>query len=116
MFAVEDARFFEHGGVDMMGIMRAFVSNVKAGRVVEGGSTLTQQLVKIIYLTPEKKLKRKIKEAILAYRLDNFLEKEEILEMYLNQVYFGRGAYGVEAAAANYFGKKLPSSLWPRRL
>jgi penicillin-binding protein 1A len=103
--AVEDARFFDHGGVDMMGIMRAFVSNVKAGRVVEGGSTLTQQLVKIIYLTPEKKIKRKIKEAILAYRLDNFLEKEQILEMYLNQVYFGRGAYGVEAAAANYFGK-----------
>ncbi|MGE4496480.1 MAG: penicillin-binding protein 1A [Deferribacterales bacterium] len=104
--AVEDARFFDHGGVDMMGIMRAFVTNLKAGRVVEGGSTLTQQLVKIIYLTPEKKLKRKIKEAILAYRLDNFLEKEQILEMYLNQVYFGRGAYGVEAAAANYFGKK----------
>ncbi|QAR32716.1 PBP1A family penicillin-binding protein [Geovibrio thiophilus] len=106
VIAVEDARFFDHGGVDMMGIMRAFVSNVKAGRVVEGGSTLTQQLVKIIYLTPEKKLKRKIKEAILAYRLDNFLDKEQILEMYLNQVYFGRGAYGVEAAAANYFGKK----------
>lgn len=103
--AVEDARFFEHGGVDIMGIMRAFISNMKAGRVVEGGSTLTQQLVKIIYLTPEKKLKRKIKEAILAYRMDNFLSKEKILEMYLNQVYFGRGAYGVEAAALNYFDK-----------
>jgi penicillin-binding protein 1A len=104
--AVEDARFFEHSGVDLTGILRAFVSNLKAGRVVEGGSTLTQQLVKVIYLTPEKKIKRKIKEAILAYRLDNFLEKRQILEMYLNQVYFGRGAYGVEAAALNYFGKK----------
>ncbi|MGE4318796.1 MAG: penicillin-binding protein 1A [Deferribacterales bacterium] len=105
--AVEDARFYEHGGVDTMGIMRAFVTNMKAGRVVEGGSTLTQQLVKILYLTPEKKLKRKVKEAILAYRIDKTLTKKEILEMYLNQVYFGRGAYGVQAAAINYFGKDV---------
>jgi penicillin-binding protein 1A len=107
VIAVEDARFYEHGGVDLMGIMRAFVTNVKAGRVVEGGSTLTQQLVKIIYLTPEKKLKRKVKEAILAYRIDKALSKKKILEMYLNQVYFGRGAYGVEAAAVNYYGKTV---------
>lgn len=105
--AVEDARFYEHGGVDLMGILRAFITNVKAGRVVEGGSTLTQQLVKIIYLTPEKKLKRKVKEAILAYRIDKALSKKKILEMYLNQVYFGRGAYGVEAAAVNYYGKHV---------
>lgn len=105
--AVEDARFYEHGGVDTMGILRAFLTNMRAGRVVEGGSTLTQQLVKILYLTPEKKLKRKVKEAILAYRIDKTLTKEEILEMYLNQVYFGRGSYGVQAAAINYFGKDV---------
>ncbi len=105
--AVEDARFYEHGGVDMMGIMRAFVTNIRAGRVVEGGSTLTQQLVKILYLTPEKKLKRKVKEQILAYKIDKALSKKEILLMYLNQVYFGRGAYGVQAAAQNYFGKDI---------
>lgn len=107
VIAVEDARFYDHGGVDLMGILRAFITNVKAGRVVEGGSTLTQQLVKIIYLTPEKKLKRKVKEAILAYRIDKALSKQKILEMYLNQVYFGRGAYGVEAAAINYYGKTV---------
>jgi penicillin-binding protein 1A len=107
VIAVEDARFYDHGGVDLMGIMRAFVTNVKAGRVVEGGSTLTQQLVKILYLTPEKKLKRKVKEAILAYRIDKALSKKKILEMYLNQVYFGRGAYGVEAAAVNYYAKTV---------
>jgi len=103
--SVEDSRFYDHGGVDLMGIMRAFVTNIKAGRLVEGGSTLTQQLVKNIYLTPEKKLRRKVKEAILAYRIDKNLGKDKILEIYLNQVYFGRGAYGVEAAAKNYFGK-----------
>lgn len=105
--AVEDARFYEHGGVDTMGILRAFLTNIRAGRVVEGGSTLTQQLVKILYLTPERKLKRKVKEAILAYRIDKTLSKKEILEMYLNQVYFGRGSYGVQAAAINYFGKDV---------
>lgn len=105
--SVEDSRFYNHGGVDIIGIARAFVTNVKAGRVVEGGSTLTQQLVKIIYLTPEKKLKRKVKEAILAYKLDNNMTKDEILNLYVNQVYFGRGSYGVEAAAQNYFGKHV---------
>lgn len=105
--AVEDARFYEHSGVDFWGIARAFFVNLKAGRVVEGGSTLTQQLVKIIYLNPEKKLRRKIKEAILAYRIDNYLTKEQVLELYLNQINFGRGAYGVQAAAVNYFGKNV---------
>ncbi|BAI80142.1 penicillin-binding protein 1A [Deferribacter desulfuricans SSM1] len=107
VIAVEDSRFYEHGGVDLLGIIRAFIKNIKAGRIVEGGSTLTQQLVKILYLTPERKLKRKVKEAILAYKLDNYLSKDKILEMYLNQVYFGRGAYGVEAAARVYFGKHV---------
>ena len=104
--AVEDARFYEHSGIDPWGIARAMVSNIKAGKMVEGGSTLTQQLVKVIYLSPERKLKRKIKEAIVAYRLDKELSKEKILELYLNQVNFGRGAYGIQAAAINYFGKK----------
>ena len=105
--AVEDARFYEHSGIDPWGIARAMVANIKAGRMVEGGSTLTQQLVKVIYLTPERKLKRKIKEAIIAYRLDKELSKEKILELYLNQVNFGRGAYGIQAAAINYFGKNV---------
>lgn len=105
--AVEDSRFYQHGGVDMTGIIRAMVTNVRAGRVVEGGSTLTQQLVKILYLTPERKFKRKIKEAILAYRIDKALTKDQILTMYLNQVYFGRGSYGVQAAAMSYFGKDV---------
>ena len=105
--AVEDARFYEHSGIDPWGIARAMVANIKAGRMVEGGSTLTQQLVKVIYLTPERKLKRKIKEAIIAYRLDKELSKEKILELYLNQVNFGRGAYGIQAAAINYFGKDV---------
>ncbi len=105
VIAVEDSRFYEHSGIDFIGIIRALVVNVKAMRVVEGGSTLTQQLVKILYLTPERKLKRKLKEAILAYKIDHYLTKENILELYLNQVNFGRGAYGVQAAAINYFGK-----------
>ena len=104
--AVEDARFYEHSGIDPLGIARAMVSNIKAGKMVEGGSTLTQQLVKVIYLSPEGKVKRKIKEAIIAYRLDKELSKDKILELYLNQVNFGRGAYGIQAAAINYFGKE----------
>ena len=104
--AVEDARFYEHSGIDPLGIARAMVSNIKAGKMVEGGSTLTQQLVKVIYLSAERKVKRKIKEAIIAYRLDKELSKDKILELYLNQVNFGRGAYGIQAAAINYFGKE----------
>lgn len=105
--AVEDSRFYEHSGVDPWGIARAMIANIKAGRMVEGGSTLTQQLVKVLYLSPERKLKRKIKEAIIAYRLDRDLSKEKILELYLNQVNFGRGAYGIKAAAINYFDKDV---------
>ncbi len=113
LIAVEDSRFYEHQGIDIVGILRAFFVNLKAGKIVEGGSTLTQQLVKVIYLTPEKKLKRKVKEAILAYKIDNFLTKDQILELYLNQVYFGRGAYGVEAAARFYFGKTVSDLTLP---
>jgi penicillin-binding protein 1A len=105
--AAEDARFFEHPGVDLMGIARAFLENVKAGEIVQGGSTITQQVVKSILLTSEKSFSRKVREAILAYRIDNFLSKEDVLLLYLNHIYLGNGAYGVEAAAQEYFSKHV---------
>jgi len=105
--AAEDARFFEHPGVDIFGIIRAFIKNMEAGEVVQGGSTITQQVVKRILLTSEKSFARKIKEAVLAYRIDNYLTKEEILTLYLNHIFLGRGAYGVEAAALEYFSKHV---------
>jgi penicillin-binding protein 1A len=105
--AAEDARFFEHPGVDIIGIVRAFFRNLEAGEVVEGGSTITQQLVKRILLTSEKSLTRKIREAVLAYRIDHYMTKEEILNLYLNHIFLGHGAYGVEAAAQEYFSKHV---------
>ncbi len=105
--AAEDARFFEHTGVDFLGIVRAFIENVKAGEIVQGGSTITQQVVKSILLSSEKSFSRKLREAILAYRIDNYLTKEEVLYLYLNHIYLGNGAYGVEAAALEYFGKHV---------
>lgn len=105
--ASEDARFFEHRGVDVRGIGRAFYENLKAGHVVQGGSTITQQVTKSILLTRERSYVRKIKEAILATRMDRTLSKKEILEIYLNQIYLGNRAYGIEAAAQNYFNKEL---------
>lgn len=103
--AAEDVRFFEHRGVDIVGIFRAMFKNLQAGEIVQGGSTITQQVVKSLLLTPERTFTRKIKEALLAYRIDNSLTKNEILYLYLNQIYFGAGAYGVEAAARTYFDK-----------
>lgn len=103
--ASEDVRFYEHGGVDLPGIIRATLKNLEAGEIVQGGSTITQQVVKSLLLTPEKTYVRKLKEAILAYRIDHALSKNEILYLYLNQIYFGAGAYGVEAAARTYFDK-----------
>ena len=103
--ASEDVRFYEHGGVDLPGIIRASLKNLEAGEIVQGGSTITQQVVKSLLLTPEKTYIRKLKEAILAYRIDHALSKNEILSLYLNQIYFGAGAYGVEAAARTYFDK-----------
>ena len=103
--AAEDARFFKHKGVDGFAILRAVFSNLKRGEIREGGSTLTQQLVRGFFLTPERTLKRKIREAILAFRVERNHTKEEILYLYLNQVYFGHGNYGVEAASRDYFGK-----------
>jgi penicillin-binding protein 1A len=105
--AAEDARFFEHPGVDITGIVRAFFRNLDAGEVVQGGSTITQQVVKRILLTSEKSFARKIREAVLAYRIDNYLTKEEILNLYLNHIFLGHGAYGVEAAAQEYFSKHV---------
>ena len=103
--AVEDSNFYYHFGIDPKAIFRAFITNLKAGRVVEGASTITQQLSKTLFLSRERTLPRKIKEAILAIRLEMVFTKDEILEMYLNQIYYGHGTYGVEAASRNYFGK-----------
>jgi penicillin-binding protein 1A len=103
--AAEDTRFYEHSGVDLIGIFRAMLKNIQAGEIVQGGSTITQQVVKSLLLTPERTFTRKIKEALLAHRIDSSLSKNEILYLYLNQIYFGAGAYGVEAAARTYFDK-----------
>ena len=105
--AAEDARFYKHQGVDIFGIIRAFIKNIEAGSIVQGGSTITQQVTRSFLLSSEKKYSRKIKEAILAYRIDKRFTKEDILFLYLNQIYLGHGAYGVEAAAENYFGKTV---------
>jgi len=105
--AAEDARFFRHKGIDISSIIRAYLKNIEAGTIVQGGSTITQQITKSLLLTPERNYTRKVKEAILAYRIDRKFAKEEILFLYLNQIYLGHGAYGVEAASENYFGKSV---------
>lgn len=105
--AVEDNRFYEHNGIDPRGIFRAIYSNLVSGEVSEGGSTITQQLAKNAFLSQDRTFKRKIQELFIALRLERQYTKEEILEMYLNQIYFGRGAYGVQAAAQTYFGKDV---------
>lgn len=105
VISVEDTRFYSHFGLDVKGILRALWRDITSMRVVEGGSTLTQQLSKVLFLTPEKTFIRKIKEAVLAINIERRYSKNEILSMYLNQIYLGEGAYGVEAAARTYFGK-----------
>jgi penicillin-binding protein 1A len=105
--AAEDARFFEHGGIDYWRILGAAFRNIEALDVVQGGSTITQQIAKSFFLTPERSYLRKIKEAILAQRIEHYLTKNEILFLYLNQIYLGEGAYGVGAASATYFGKPV---------
>jgi penicillin-binding protein 1A len=107
IIAVEDARFYSHFGVDVRGILRAAYANFRHGRVVEGGSTITQQLAKVLFLTPDRSFSRKMKEALLAFELEKRYSKDRLLELYLNQVYMGHGAYGVEAAARMYFGKSV---------
>ena len=105
--AAEDSRFYSHPGIDVIGIFRALLKNIEAGGVVQGGSTITQQVTKSFLLTPERSYTRKIKEAILAYRISQAFSKDEILFLYLNQIYLGHGAYGIEAASENYFGKPV---------
>src|SRR4030043_783984 len=105
--AGEDARFFQHKGLDYLAILRALFRNIFSGEIVQGGSTITQQVVKSLLLSPEKRFARKIREAILAFKIEKYLTKEEILFLYLNQIYLGHGAYGVAAAAENYFGKSI---------
>lgn len=103
--AAEDSRFYQHQGVDMQSISRALFKNFEAGHIVQGASTITQQVAKMMYLSPEKKYMRKIREAILAYKIDTYLTKDEILNLYLNQIYLGHGTYGIESASLGYFGK-----------
>jgi len=103
--ANEDTRFFSHIGIDPIGIIRAIWANIRSGGIAEGGSTVTQQLAREMFLTQEQTFTRKIKEALLAIIIERKFSKQEILQAYLNQVYFGEGAYGVEAAAQVYFGK-----------
>ncbi len=107
VIAVEDDRFYRHFGIDPIGILRATVRNILAGRVVEGGSTITQQLARNLYLTQRRTLTRKLQELFIILQLEARYSKREILEMYLNQVYFGFGAWGVEAASQLYFGKHV---------
>ena len=105
VIASEDRRFFDHNGIDIIGIARAHWVNLRAGRVIQGGSTITQQLAKIIYLSPERKFKRKFQEIIIAFELERKFNKEQLLTLYLNRVYLGKGNYGIDAAAKYYFGK-----------
>jgi penicillin-binding protein 1A len=105
--AAEDTRFWTHGGIDYTGMARAFLADLRSGHAKEGASTITQQVVKNLLLTPERSFRRKIQEIILARRLEKSLTKEEIMALYLNQIYFGRGRYGIQEAARFYFGKDV---------
>ncbi len=107
VIATEDARFYDHVGVDPIGIARALWVDIRTRSTAQGGSTITQQYVKNAFITPEQTLKRKVSEAILAYQLEKRYSKDRILELYLNTIYFGHGAYGVESAAQVYFGKPV---------
>ncbi len=105
VLAVEDSRFYDHFGIDLLGLARAVLTNIAAGRIVQGGSTITQQLAKNVFLGPERTLRRKVQEVILALWLEERFTKDEILSLYLNRVYFGGGNFGIEAAARSYFAK-----------
>lgn len=105
VMAIEDRRFYSHFGVDPLGLGRAIVTNVLTGRTVQGGSTLTQQLAKNLFLSPDRTLERKVQEVLLSFWLEHKFTKDQILAMYLNRVYFGSNAYGVEAASRRYFNK-----------
>lgn len=103
--AIEDRRFYDHEGVDRMAVLRAIVANLRAGETVQGGSTITQQLARNLFLTPSQTINRKLREMVLASRIERRLNKDEILELYLNRVYLGDQAYGIDAAARRFFGK-----------
>jgi len=105
--ATEDPRFYRHSGIDVSGIFRALYANIRARKVTQGGSSITQQLTKMLFLTPERSLSRKIKEAVISLQIERRYSKDEILNLYLNQVYLGGGAYGVQAASLRYFGKDV---------
>ena len=105
LVAVEDSRFWKHKGIDYIGIARAITKDVLHASLREGGSTITQQLAKVVFLSPEKTIKRKLMEITLAFKIEKNLTKREILELYLNKGYFGHGAYGIEMAARKYFNK-----------
>ncbi|HEY5600026.1 MAG TPA: transglycosylase domain-containing protein, partial [Candidatus Manganitrophaceae bacterium] len=105
ILAVEDSRFYEHGGFDFLRIIKAFLTNLESLKIRQGASTITQQLARSLFLTPERTIKRKFKEILLARKMEKVLGKDEILEIYLNQIYFGHGAYGVQVASRTYFGK-----------
>ena len=105
--SAEDARFYEHPGIDFLGVLRAVIKNVEAGEIVQGASTITQQVTRSLLLSRERSWIRKLKEAILAWQIDAALSKDEILTIYLNQIYLGQGAYGVEAASRTYFNKHV---------
>lgn len=107
LIATEDKHFYSHPGYDLIGLTRSMVANVYAGKVVQGASTLTQQLSRMLFLNNEKTLTRKIKEIKIAAQIEKTIDKDKILELYLNNVYLGSGAYGVEAAAKVYFNKEL---------
>lgn len=111
--AAEDASFYEHKGLDYFGMLRALAANLRAGRTVQGGSTITQQVVKNLLLEPERTYRRKIRETILARRLEQQLTKDEIFSLYLNHIYLGHGRYGIEEAARFYFGKKASELTLP---
>ena len=107
LVATEDRSFYRHIGIDLKGILRAAIRDIQARKFVEGASTITQQLAKTLFFTSSKTLPRKIKEAILAFQIERRYTKDEILELYLNQIYLGSGAYGVESAAGIFFGKPV---------
>lgn len=104
--AIEDHRYYKHGAVDFISIGRALLTNLKAGKIVEGGSTITQQLAKNLFLTPEQTIKRKVEEIFLAYDLEKKYTKDEILELYVNVIYYGDGFTGIKEACNGYFGKE----------
>ena len=107
VLATEDRRFYSHFGIDILGLLRATYANIRAGHLVQGGSTVTQQLAKNVFLTPARTVKRKVQEVLLALWLEHNFSKEQILTLYLNRVYFGAGTYGVDAASQRYFGKSV---------